>query len=80
MADHAYPTTTPNIVIKDPNRRQRVYDVLGIAGLILGAVIAADLAAPAFDLSAWTDPLSAAFVAIATPLGFYAARSNVPGA
>ena len=80
MAEHAYPTTTPNVVIADPNRRQRVYDVLGVVAILLGATIAADLASPLFDISAWTDPIAAAFVAIATPLGFYAARSNVPGA
>lgn len=78
MADHAYPTTTPNVVIKNPATRERVYDVLGVAGLLLGAAIAADLASPLFDISAWTTPITAVYTAIAGPLGFYAARQNTP--
>lgn len=80
MAEHAYPTTTPNVVITDPAKRQKVYDVLGVTGLLLFAAIAADAAAPAFDISAWTQPAAAAYGVIAAGLGFLPARQNVPGA
>jgi hypothetical protein len=79
MADHAYPTTTPNVVIKDPGRRQKVYDVLGVVGLVLAAAVAADAASPAFDISQITLPAFAVYGVFASGLGFYPARQNVPG-
>lgn len=77
MADHL-PTETPNVVIRDPQARQGIYDILGIVGLTLSAIVAADAAAPLFDLSAFTSPAFAVYGVVAAGLGFYPARQNVP--
>jgi len=77
VPDHAYPTDTPNVVIEDPQIREIVYTVLGWAGVILTAAVAADAVAPAFDISAFTQPAFAVYGVFAAAVG-RVARKNIP--
>lgn len=71
------PYTTPNVVIRNPNVRERVYDIFGIVGLILFAAAAADAVAPGFDITAITGPALAGYAVLGAGIG-YTARQNTP--
>ena len=77
MTTPTYPTTTPNVVIRSPKARTIIYDIFGVAGLLLFAVVAADAISPDFDISKFTQPIGAAYAVIGGGIG-YLSRQNTP--
>lgn len=71
------PTSTPNVIIRDPKLRQITYDVFGVVGLLLAAVVAADAVSEAFNASAFTIPATAVYTVIGGGIGFLS-RQNTP--
>ena len=67
---------TPNVVIESPARRKVVYKVFGGLSLAVAAVVAADLASPAFDLAAYTAPALAVLGVIGAGIGYTATRNT----
>lgn len=76
----ASPSETPNVVVSNPNTRRIVTTTLGAFGIILGAVVTADLVAPEFDLSAFTTPATAVYAFLAGVFGVGVIRPNTPKA
>lgn len=74
------PSPTPNVVVENPRIRKAANIVIGVTGLILGTAIVVDLAAPAFDLSTWTDPITAAYLYLGSAFGLTVTVPNVPRA
>jgi hypothetical protein len=69
-------TETPNVVIEDPARRKTIYKVFGVVSLGVAAVVAADLASPAFDLAEYTGPALAVLGVIGAGIGYTATRNT----
>ena len=69
---------TPNLVIPDPNSRSKINSTLSILGLGLGTVMVVDMASPAFDLSAWTEPIFVGYAYVAAAFGLTVTRPNYP--
>jgi len=64
-------------VIRNPKLRERIYDIFGVAGLVLFAAIAADAASSDFDLAAILQPATAVYAVVGAGIG-YTARQNIP--
>lgn len=79
MADHVYPTTTPNTgIIQNPTVRKWAGNILGVATLVLSVVVLVDGAVDSIVLEEWTRP---AAVIIAGLLGIFqlgVTSPNVP--
>lgn len=73
-----YSDETPNVKIENPDNRRKLTTALGVVGAVLGAVIVADMASPAFDLSAWTDPIAAVFLFLGSYYGIGVTLPNTP--
>jgi hypothetical protein len=78
MSNTNLPDETPNVVVQNPAVRRVANAVIGVTGLVLGSVIVADLASPAFDLSVYTDPISAVYLYLASGFGLGVTLPNVP--
>jgi hypothetical protein len=75
---HVNPSDTPNVVIESPNLRKGINIALWSAGVILGTVIVVDGASPAFELSAYTNPISAGLLYLGSAFGFAVTLPNIP--
>jgi len=71
-------TETPNVVVENPTVRRVAGIVLGTVGLVLGTVGVVDGAAPAFDLTAITGPVTAGYLYLASAFGLVVTVPNVP--
>lgn len=74
------PTETPNVVIESPRTRKIVrttVDVIGAAVFVVGAI---DAASAGFDLSEYTVPIGAAYIALRAVFGFAVDNTNTPKA
>ena len=69
---------TPNKVIQDPAKRELLNNVLAGVGLLLGTVMVVDLTTPAFDLSAWTEPVFVGYAYLSASFGVAVTRPNYP--
>lgn len=72
------PTETPNIVVENPTVRRVAGVILGAVGLALGTVVVVDGAAPAFDLTALTGPITAGYLYLSSVFGLVVTVPNVP--
>lgn len=70
------PTQTPNVVIHDPAARNVIYTVFGWLSLAVAVAIGVDLAAAAFDISAFTTPAAAGLTIFGAGIGYTAARNT----
>lgn len=71
-------TQTPNVVIENPQVRRVLRTVLDSVGGVTFIAIAADQASAAFDVSAWTIPIMAAYTAARVVFGFAVDNTNTP--
>ena len=72
-------TKTPNAgLVKDPNKREVLNNVIAAVGLVLGTAMVVDIASPAFDLSAWTEPAFVGYAYVAAFFGIAVTRPNYP--
>lgn len=71
------PGDVPNVVIRNPKTRERIYDAFGVVGLLLFAAVAADTVSPLFDIAAFTQPATAVYTILGAGIG-YTARQNTP--
>jgi hypothetical protein len=69
---------TPNKVISKPADRKIVNTVLAIAGAITAAAIAADAAAPLWDISFITLPVAAAVGSLTAAYQIFVTNANIP--
>jgi hypothetical protein len=72
------PDVTPNVNIENPALRKRLRTILDVLGLLIVTVAAVDLAAPAFDLLAWTAPALAGYTVLRAGFGFGVDSPNTP--
>ena len=72
------PTETPNIVVESPATRKIINIVVSSMAVILGTTIVVDAASPAFDLSQFTNPISAAVLYLASVFNLAVTLPNVP--
>lgn len=72
------PTETPNVVVQNPNVRKVAGIVLGAIGIALGTVVVVDGAAPAFDLTEYTGPITAGYLYLSSLFGLAVTVPNVP--
>lgn len=77
-AHNPQPTQTPNVVVSNPQVRKVANVVLGVAGLVLGSVVAYDLAAQNVDFSEVTGPLIAVYGFVAGAFGLAVTTPNIP--
>ena len=68
----------PNVKVENPNTRRILTTIAGVVGAILGTAIAVDLSTPAFDLSAWTNPITAGFLYLTAFYGITVTLPNTP--
>lgn len=79
MTVQNYPYATPNKgLVHDPAKRRVIAWVLGIAGIILGSVVSADLASPELDLAIVTAPATAVYMYLNATFGLGATLPNIP--
>lgn len=69
---------TPNVVVQNPTVRKIAGIVLGALGLALGTVVVVDGASPAFDLTAYTGPVTAGYLYLSSVFGLVVTVPNVP--
>lgn len=70
---------TPNQgLIEDPKARKVLNNVIAGVGLVLGTAMVVDIATPAWDISAWTEPIFIGYAYIAAAFGFAVTRPNYP--
>ena len=74
----AQASITPNKVIANPNERKAINNTLAVIGLVLGTIMVVDISSPAFDLSAWTEPIFVGFAYVASAFGLAVTRPNYP--
>lgn len=72
------PDKVPNAVIENPKVRYSVNVVLGIVGLLIGALVAVDTASDAVDFAAWLVPVIAVYSFMAGAFGLIVTTPNVP--
>jgi hypothetical protein len=72
------PNVTPNVVIESTTARKVVNVCVSTIAVILGTVIVVDASSPAFDLSAWTNPVSAGVLYLASVFNLAVTLPNVP--
>jgi len=64
--------------VKDPNKREVLNNIIAGVGLALGTVMVVDIASPAWDISAWTEPIFIGYAYIAAGFGIIVTRPNYP--
>jgi hypothetical protein len=74
------PDVTPNVNIENPVLRKRLRTILDLLGLAVVTAAAVDLAAPAFDILAWTAPALAGYAVLRAGFGFGVDNPNTPTA
>lgn len=74
------PTETPNVVVANPQVRKAANIVLGVAGLVLGALVVLDAASGAVDFGEITTPALAVYGFLAGAFGLAVTTPNVPKA
>lgn len=72
------PDTVPNVVIENPKIRYVVNVVLGIVGLLIGALVALDVASDGIDFAVWLVPTIAVYSFLAGAFGLVVTSPNVP--
>ena len=75
---NTYPTQTPNVVIENPKARKIARTVLDVIGALVGTVIVVDLASDAFDATAITAPVVAAWSYLRLVFGVAIDNPNTP--
>lgn len=75
---HVAPTDTPNVVVSNPRVRKVANIVLGTAGLVLGTAIVVDGASAGFDITAYTGPILAGYVYLASAFQIAVTVPNIP--
>jgi hypothetical protein len=78
MSHTATPSETPNVVIESPGIRKGINIAVSTVAIVLGTTIVVDAASPAFDLSAITNPVSAAVLYLASVFNLAVTLPNVP--
>lgn len=77
---NTYPTQTPNVRIENPKARKIARTVLDVIGALVGTVIVVDLASDAFDATAITAPVVAAWSYLRLVFGVAVDNPNTPSA
>lgn len=72
------PTDTPNVVVANPNVRKVANIALGVVGLVVGTAVVVDASSPAFDITAWTTPITAGYAYLASAFGLIVTVPNIP--
>lgn len=75
-----YPTQTPNVRIESPKARKIARTALDVVGALVGTVIVVDLASDAFDATAITAPVVAAWSYLRLVFGVAVDNPNTPSA
>ena len=78
MSHTEEPSNTPNVVVENPNVRRVANIALGVVGLLVGTAIVVDGSSPAFDISDYTNPISAGYVYLSSAFGFIVTIPNIP--
>lgn len=78
MSNTPAATQTPNVVIENPAVRKGVRTVIDAVGAVAFVAQVADVASPAFDISAYTIPVLAAYAAARVVFGFVVDNPNTP--
>lgn len=77
--EHAAPASeTPNVVVQNPHVRKVANIVLGVAGILLGAVVVFDASSGSVDLGEYTTPALAVYGFLAGTFGLAVTTPNVP--
>ncbi|MGX9348902.1 hypothetical protein [Microbacterium sp. KNMS] len=71
---------TPNVVIENPKTRRVIRTVLDVLGLALATTVAVDLASEAFDIVAFTAPITAGLIVLRSGVGLGIDNPNTPTA
>jgi hypothetical protein len=74
-----FPTQTPNVALENPAVRRVLGWVLGVGGVVIPVVTAVDAASNDFDLTRWTNPISAGFLALFGIYQLAVTNRNIPG-
>ena len=69
---------TPNVVIKNPQKREAIRTVLDSFGGLAFIATAVDTAAPGIDIHMWTIPALAGYAAARAVFGFAIDNPNTP--
>lgn len=69
---------TPNVRIENSDSRRTITKIVTALAAILGTVIVVDISSPAFDLRAWTDPITAGFLYVTGVYGIVVTLPNIP--
>ncbi len=72
------PSNTPNVVIANPVVRRIANVVIGTLAIVVPLAVVIDLAAPEFDISAYTTPAMAALLFVAGMFGLSVTTPNIP--
>ena len=75
-----FPSSTPNVVIENPKVRKIARTALDAVGALVGTVIVVDLASDAFDATAITAPVVAAWSYLRLVFGVAVDNPNTPSA
>ena len=78
MSETPTPTQTPNVVIQNPKVRFGANVVIGSLAIVIPTAVVVDLAAPEFDISAYTTPAMAGLLFLAGLFGIVVTTPNVP--
>ncbi|MDR7113875.1 hypothetical protein J2X03_003777 [Microbacterium trichothecenolyticum] len=72
------PVETPNLVVSSPKVRKIANIALGVVGLAVGTAVVVDASSPAFDITAWTTPITAGYAYLASAFGLVVTVPNIP--
>lgn len=72
------PTQTPNVVIANPLVRRIANVIIGTLAIVVPTAVVVDLAAPEFDISAYTTPAMAGLLFVAGLFGLSVTTPNIP--
>ena len=72
------PTRTPNVVIKNPTARKVAGTILDVTGLIIGSLVAIDIASDNIDWEMVTAPALAAWTYLRASFGLIVTNPNTP--
>lgn len=72
------PTQTPNVVIKNPTARKVVGTILDVTGLIIGSLVAIDIASDSIDWEMATAPALAVWTYLRASFGLIVTNPNTP--
>lgn len=78
MSTTPAPSATPNVVVSNPSVRKVANIALGVIGLAVGTAVVVDASSPAFDITAWTTPITAGYAYLASAFGLVVTVPNIP--